>query len=168
METGTVGRVRIGGVVRSVATDEKGELVKSFLTAALAVSLLFAAPAAYADVAQTQSIDTISVVGIGRALITPTANQIEANTAYHDAMVQAVADGLLKAQVVAGAAGAKAGPIEAISEGGKDGIECKNAAGEGGRGGYKGVEPDSGTAMPPTIAVEPTAAPRPVVVAVSV
>ncbi len=141
--------------------------MKSFLTAAVAVSLLVAAPAAGAEVTQSQSIDTVSVVGIGRVPISPTANPVEADTAYHAAMVQAVGDGLLKAQMVAGAAGAKVGPIEAISEAGRQEIECKNAAGESGRGDYKGSEPDSGTAGPPTIAVEPTAAPRAVVVAVS-
>jgi Protein of unknown function (DUF541) len=142
--------------------------VKSFLTAALAVSLLVAAPAAYAEVTQTESIDTVSVVGIGRVPISPTANPVEADTTYHAAMVQAVGDGLLKAQMIAGAAGAKVGPVEAISEGGRDFIECKNAAGETGRGGYKGAEPDSGTAIPPTIAVEPAAPPRAIVVGVSV
>ncbi|HTQ69445.1 MAG TPA: hypothetical protein VMI13_12205 [Solirubrobacteraceae bacterium] len=142
----------------------KGFLTASF-AASFAVALLVAAPTASAEVTQVQSIDTISVVGIGRVPISQTANPVEANTQYHLALVQAIGDGLAKAQMLAGAAHAGVGPIEAISEGGRKSIECKNAAGEN-TGSYKGAEPDSGVALPPTIAVQPAAPPRAVVVAV--
>lgn len=74
-------------------------------------------------------------------------------------MVQAAADGLVKAKLLAEASGAKVGPIEAISERGNKDMECKNAAGESAP--YKGVAPDSGTAESPTLAVRPAVAPVP-------
>jgi hypothetical protein len=140
--------------------------MKGFLAAMSAVSLLVAVPAAGAEVTQSQSVDTISVVGIGRVPISPTANPVEANDAYHQALVQAVGDGLFKARMLATAGGGRVGPLEAISENGRRSIECKNGAGES-SGSYKGAEPDSGTASAPTIAVEPAAPPRPVVVTVT-
>ena len=99
--------------------------------------------------------------------ISPTANPVEANNDYHQALVQAVGDGLLKAQMVAAASGAHVGPIEAISEAGNRRIECKNAAGEHEGGIYKGAEPDAGVAEAPTIAVQPGAPPKAVVVTVT-
>ena len=142
--------------------------MKSFLAALFTVSLLVAAPTAGAEVTQLQTIETISVVGIGRVPISPTANPVEANTQYHLALVQAIGDGLAKAQMLAGAAHASVGRIEAISEGSESRrpIECKNAAGES-SGPYKGAEPDVGLALPPTIAVQPAASPKPVVVTVT-
>lgn len=140
--------------------------MKCSFAALLAVSLLVAAPTAGAEVTQSQSVDTVSVAGVGRVPISPTANPVEANTAYHAALVQAVGDGLFKARMLAETSGAKVGPIEAISEAGRRSIECKNAAGES-TGTYKGAEPDSGTALAPTIAVQPAAPPRPVRVSVT-
>ena len=93
-------------------------------------------------------------MGIGYAPIPPTANRTEADVDYGQALINAVGEGFTKAQALAVAAGAKVGPIEAISESGKHReIQCKNAAGESAP--YKGIEPDSGAAGPPTIAVEP-------------
>ena len=145
----------------------KGFLTASF-AATFAVSLLVAAPTADAEVTQVQTIETIGVVGIGRVPISQTANPVEADTQYHLALVQAIGDGLAKAQMLAGAAHARVGRIEAISEGsnGRRPVECKNGAGES-SGSYKGAEPDVGLALPPTIAVQPAAPPKPVVVTVS-
>jgi len=140
--------------------------MRSFLAAMSALSLLVVVPAAGAEVTQSQSIDTISVVGIGRVPISPTANAVEADDTYHQAMVQAVGDGLFKARMLATAGGGRVGALEAISENGRRSIECKNGAGES-SGSYKGAEPDSGTALAPTIAVEPAAPPKPVVVRVT-
>lgn len=134
--------------------------MKRCIACLFVTSLFVAVPAAGAEVIQT--VDTISVVGVGRALISPSAAVPEANTAYQQALVQAAADGLLKARLLAGAAGAKVGPIEAISERGSKEIECKGAAGESAS--YRGVRPDSGNAEAAILAVKPTiAAPQPVI-----
>ena len=126
--------------------------MRTCLACLFAVSMLVVAPAAGAE--EVQSVNTVSVVGIGYAPIAPTANRTEADGAYGQALINAVGEGLSKAQALAGATGAKVGPIEAISESGKHReIQCKNAAGESAP--YKGTEPDSGAAGPPTIAVEP-------------
>jgi hypothetical protein len=129
--------------------------MRSLFAALFAVSLLVAAPAAGADVTQSETVETVSVVGIGHAPLPPAAGPAEADAAYRQSLVQAVADGLLKAQALAGATGAKVGPIEGISEKGTTGgHNCKNAAGESAP--YTGAEPDAGSAGPPIIAVEPT------------
>jgi uncharacterized protein YggE len=126
---------------------------------AAAAALFVAAPVASAET--TRSVDTVSVVGVGRVPIPVSANVTEANAVYHAALVQAIGDGLVKARLLAEATGAKVGPIEAISEAGRrEGYECKDAAGETGFS-YKGAEPDTGSAGPPTVAVEPTSPPRP-------
>jgi len=126
--------------------------MKTCLACLFAASLLLTAPAAGAE--ELQSVHTISVVGVGYAPIPPMANRTEADVDYNQAMINAVANGLSKAQALAEAAGARVGSIEAISESGKrKETQCKNAAGESAP--YKGIEPDAGTAEPPTIAVEP-------------
>ncbi len=84
-----------------------------------------------------------------------TANAVEANTVYHQALAQAVDDGVLKAGILATQAHAKLGPVEAISEGHVS-TTCKNAAGE--YGSYKGAEPDNGNVEGPVVALAlPTA-----------
>jgi uncharacterized protein YggE len=120
-------------------------------------ALLVAAPEAGAE--EIQTVDTISVVGIGRVPIAPMANAAEADAVYHQALVQAAADGLLKARLLAEASGAKVGPIEAISERGDKEIECKGATGESAT--YRGARPDSGAAEAPTLAVKPAVPPQP-------
>lgn len=120
-------------------------------------ALLVAAPEARAEVIQT--VDTVSVVGIGRVPVPVSATAPEADAAYHSSLTQAVGDGLLKARLLAEATGAKVGPIEAISEHGFRNVECKDAAGESAS--YKGVFPDAGSAEAPTLAVKPTVPPQP-------
>jgi hypothetical protein len=117
-------------------------------------TLLVAAPWAGAEVIQT--VQTVSVVGIGRVVMPVAADPAEADTVYHQALVQAVGDGLTKARLLTEATGAKVGPIEAISERGRE-IECKTATGESAS--YKGAKPDSGSAEAPTLAVKPTIPP---------
>ena len=126
--------------------------MRTCLGCLFAVSMLVVAPAAGAE--EVQSVNTISVVGIGYAPIPPTASRTEADVDYGQALINAVGEGFTKAEALAQAAGAKVGPIEAIGESGRHReVQCKNAAGESAP--YKGSEPDSGTALPPTIAVEP-------------
>jgi len=131
--------------------------MKRSVAALVFVSFLLAAPAAGAEVIQT--VDTISVVGIGRVVISPVAAAPEADSVYHQALSQAVGDGLAKARLLAEATGAKVGPVEAISERGDKEIECKTATGE--FASYKGAKPDSGSAEAPTLAVKPAIAAQP-------
>jgi uncharacterized protein YggE len=131
--------------------------MKRCLAPVFVATLLVAAPAAGAEVIQT--VNTVSVVGIGRVLISPTASPTEADAVYHQALVQAVGDGLAKARLLSEATGAKVGPIEAISERGRE-FECHTSTGESAR--YGGSKPDSGTAEAPTLAVKPTVAPEPI------
>lgn len=134
--------------------------------ATLPVALLLYAPAP-AGAEQLQSVNTINVVGVGFGAIPVKAAAAEADLAYHAALIQAVNDGALKAKLLAEAATMKLGPLAAISEDGRGVVICKNAAGEYIGNSYEGVEADSGTALAPTIAVEPAATPAPTVVTVT-
>jgi len=127
--------------------------MKVWLAGLLVVGMLMAAPEAGAEVAQIQTVNTVSVVGVGHLPLPVAATAAEAASVYHQALVQAVADGLLKARLLAAATSATVVSIAAISEDGKH-LECKNAAGE--TAPYKGAEPDSGSAVLPIVAVEPT------------
>lgn len=111
---------------------------------AFLVAGAFLIPAQLAGAETITTVHTVSVVGIGRVPISLTANPVEANDAYHQALAQAVGDGALKASTVAAGAHARLGSIEAISESGST-ITCKNAEHESGF--YKGAEPDSGSAQ---------------------
>jgi hypothetical protein len=136
----------------------KEDIMKVWVACLLVVGMLVAAPEAGAEVTQTQTVDTVGVVGVGRLPMPVSATPAEADSVYHQSLVQAVADGLLKAQLLAAATGAKVGPIEAIGEDGKH-IECKDSVGEVAT--YKGAEPDFGSAVSPIVAVEPTVPPKP-------
>ena len=131
--------------------------MKAYVACLSVAALLVAAPAAGAE--EIQTVETVSVVGIGRVPIAPSATIAEADNVYHAALVQAAADGLLKARLLAEASGARVGGIEAISERGNKNVECKTAAGESAS--YKGAPPDSGSAEAPIVAVKPSAPPRP-------
>jgi hypothetical protein len=130
--------------------------MKLWIAGVLVVGLLVAAPEAGAEVAQTQTVYTVSVVGVGHLPMPVTATAAEADSVYHQTLIQAVADGLLKARLLAAATSANVVAIEAISEDGNH-LECKGAAGE--TAPYKGAEPDSGSAVLPLVAVEPTLPP---------
>jgi hypothetical protein len=110
------------------------------------------APEASAEPTTTPVLlNTVNVGGVGRVPISQTANAAEADAAYHQALLQAVSDGALKAQSLAGQTGAKLGAIAAISEDG-GAVSCKSAEGRE-SGAYTGVEPDFGTGEPPLVAV---------------
>lgn len=113
-----------------------------------------AAPAAGAEPTPTPTpvlLNTVNVEGVGRVPISQTANAVEANTQYHAALLQAVADGALKAQSLAGQTGARLGAIAAISENG-GAVTCRSPEGRE-SGAYTGVEPDFGTGQAPLVAV---------------
>ena len=125
--------------------------MKRWVAVVPAVAFFAFAAQAGAETATTiTTIHTVSVVGIGKVPISLTANPVEANTAYHLALGQAVGDGALKASTVAAAGHARLGSIEAISEGNSS-ILCKTGEHEFG-GAYKGAEPDSGSAAGPLVA----------------
>lgn len=129
--------------------------MKRFGTFVLAAAFLLPAQLAGAEVITT--LHTMTVVGVGRVPISQTANAVEADNAYHQALTQAVGDGALKATMVASQAHARLGSLEAVSEAGST-VSCK--AGEHEFPSYKGAEPDSGTAEGPLVAVA-LAAPAP-------
>ena len=82
---------------------------------------------------------------------------MEADAAYHQALSQAVADGIEQAGLLVAPTGAKLGPVDAISDNGGH-VSCKNAANESAR--YVGAEPDIGPIGSLVVAVAPTAAAR--------
>ncbi len=128
--------------------------MKRLGTFVLAVAFLLPAQLAGAETITT--VHTLSVVGVGRVPISQTANAVEANNNYHQALTQAVGDGALKASLVASQAHARLGSIEAISEASSS-VTCKSEEREAG---YKGAEPDSGSVEGPLVAVA-LAAPAP-------
>ncbi len=131
--------------------------MKRLGTFVLAAAFLLPAQLAGAEVITT--LHTMSVVGVGRVPISQTANAVEADNAYHQALTQAVGDGALKATIVASQAHARLGSLEAVSEAGSS-VSCK--AGEHEFPAYKGAEPDSGSAEGPLVAVAlPAPAPAP-------
>lgn len=128
---------------------------------AFLLAAAFLIPAQLAGAETITTVHTVSVVGIGRVPISLTANPVEANDAYRQALAQAVGDGALKASTVASQAHARLGSIEAISESGST-ILCKNPERE--IGNYKGAEPDSGSAQGALVGVAlaiPAKAPAP-------
>jgi hypothetical protein len=105
---------------------------------------------------------TVSVQGVAREPIEQSATAAQATTVYRQGMADAIADGLAKAQFLAGKAGATLGAIQSIVEGGGY-IGCS------GEGEYQGEQPDFGSTPTFGSAVgvnapalkRPAAAPRP-------
>jgi hypothetical protein len=82
---------------------------------------------------------SVSVEGVAVEPIDLNANATAATTVYRQGMADALADGLAKAQFLAGKGGATVGPVQSIAERGgyiacRDGIE------------YQGEQPDFGSA----------------------
>lgn len=128
-------------------------MMKLWGSVLLVASLGLAAPAPSAANGETTiTLNTVSVSGVGRVPISQTANAVEANDTYHQALVQAVDDGRLKAGLLATEAGARLASIDAISEGTED-VSCKEPGGEEfrGEGLYKGAEPDVGSVQQPVV-----------------
>jgi hypothetical protein len=84
---------------------------------------------------------TVSVPGVATESIDQHASAATATTAYHQGMLDAVADGLSKAQLLAGKVGASLGPAQTVVEGGGY-ISC---ASEFGNAEYEGAQPDFGS-----------------------
>jgi len=86
---------------------------------------------------------TVSVEGVASAPIAQDADQTAANAAYHQAMGLAESDGREKAELLANKAGATAGSVQSIAEGGGT-IECGKLTAEGSDVQYEGAIPDFG------------------------
>ena len=126
--------------------------MKRWGVALLGAVFVAVAPSAYAESIVT--VNTITVGGVGRVPLPPTANAVEADTAYHQALGQAVSDGLEQAGLLAAPTKQALGPVDAISDNGGQ-VSCKNTAGEAAR--YTGAEPDIGPTGSLVVAVAPTA-----------
>jgi hypothetical protein len=83
----------------------------------------------------------VSVQGVATESIDQHASASAATAVYHQGLVDAVGDGLSKAQLLAGKAGASLGAIQSIAEGGGY-ISC---VGESGGAEYEGAQPDFGS-----------------------
>jgi len=70
---------------------------------------------------------TVSVEGVAHETMDQQASAATATAVYHQAMSDAVADGLGKAQLLAGKAGATVGIVQSISEG-NGYIRCTSAS----------------------------------------
>lgn len=124
------------------------------------LAAMFVAVAPNAGAEQLVTVNTVTVGGIGRVPIPPSANPVEADAAYHQALSQAVADGMEQAGLLVAPTRAKLGPVDAISDNGGH-VTCKNAANEFAP--YEGAEPDIGPRGELVVAIAPTAVARTVV-----
>jgi hypothetical protein len=84
---------------------------------------------------------TVSVQGVAREPLDQQANGAAAIAAYHQGLLDAVGDGLSKAQLLAGKVGASLGPAQSVVEDGGY-VSC---AGESGNAEYEGAQPDFGS-----------------------
>jgi hypothetical protein len=100
---------------------------------------------ATAEAPTTSVVRTVGVQGVATESISQTASAAAANAAYHQGMMDAVGDGLAKAQLLAGKAGAALGPVQSIVENGGY-ISCAGEAE------YLGEQPDFGSS---TLAASP-------------
>jgi hypothetical protein len=106
----------------------------------------------------------VSVQGVAREAIEQSASAAQATAVYRQGMADAIADGLAKAQFLAGKAGATLGAVQSIAEGGGY-IGCT------GESEYQGEQPDFGSSANFGSAVgisapqakRPVAAPRPTI-----
>jgi hypothetical protein len=84
----------------------------------------------------------VSVEGVASEPISQQASTATADAVYHQGLSDAVADGLAKAQLLAGKAGATVGVVQSIAEG-SGYIRCESSRSEGVE--YEGGEPDFGS-----------------------
>jgi hypothetical protein len=94
----------------------------------------------------TTPLRTVSVEGVASEAIGQQASKATATAIYHQGMSDAVADGLVKAQVLAGKAGATVGVVQSIAEG-NGYIRCTSTSSENAE--YEGEEPDFGSGSSP-------------------
>ncbi len=112
---------------------------------------------AAAEGPSTTPLRTVSVEGVANVPVAQGASFAVATSAYRQGMAGAVADGLTKAEFLAGKAGATLGSVQSIGEGGGS-IECTGDE-ESSYVEYEGERPDFGSSTQ-GIAVAPLAAAR--------
>ncbi|HEV3321098.1 MAG TPA: hypothetical protein VG147_02775 [Solirubrobacteraceae bacterium] len=96
---------------------------------------------------------TVSVEGVAKAPVVPTASSEVAIAAYRSAMAAAIVDGQAKAQFLAEKAGATVGQVQSIAEG-NGYIQCPEGVE------YEGAQPDFGSgSILERASVAPAAAP---------
>ncbi|MHB1808669.1 MAG: SIMPL domain-containing protein [Solirubrobacteraceae bacterium] len=95
----------------------------------------------------------VSVEGVAKSSIEPTASEAAAKGAYREAMASAIADGKEKAQFLAEKAGSSLGAVQSIAEG-SGYISCPEEEQ------YEGAEPDFGSGAS-VYSVRPQVAARP-------
>lgn len=91
---------------------------------------------------------TVSVQGVASEAIDQSANTSTAQAVYRQGMADAIADGLAKAQFLAGKVATPLGGVQSVVEQGGY-ISCPGEAE------YLGAQPDFGTATGPVTAVAP-------------
>jgi hypothetical protein len=117
---------------------------------------------AAAEAPTTTPVRTVSVEGVATVRIAQGANKTEATAVYREGMAAAVADGLSKAEFLAGKTGATLGSVQSIAEGGGS-IGCTGTSGseEDDYVGYEGEQPDFGSSSEGVGVVAPEAAATP-------
>jgi hypothetical protein len=134
-------------------------------TMAVAAGLLIAnmLGVASAEAPSTSPIRTVSVAGVATAHIAQGANKTEATAIYREGMASAIADGLSKAEFLAGKAGATLGSVQSIAEGGGS-IDCTGVGAESDEyAQYEGEQPDFGSSSEGIVAVPAEAAATPLI-----
>jgi hypothetical protein len=106
--------------------------------AGLATAGVLGVASAEGPTATTTPQRTVNVQGVATESIDQHASSATAIAVYHQGLVDAVADGLGKAQLLAGKVGASLGPAQTVVEGGSF-ISCV------GSGEYEGAQPDFGS-----------------------
>jgi predicted RecA/RadA family phage recombinase len=118
------------------------------VAAGLLIANMLGVAAAEAPTATSAGpVPTVSVEGVATLPIAQGANLAEATAVYRQGMANAVADGLSKAEFLAGKAGATLGSVQSIVEDGGS-IECTGVVEEEGgysQGRYLGEQPDFGS-----------------------
>ena len=109
--------------------------------AGLAAAGLLGVASAEGPTATTAPQRTVSVQGVASEPIDQHASGAAAIAAYHQGLIDAVGDGLSKAQALAGKAGASLGAAQTVIEDGGY-ISC---ASESGNPEYEGAQPDFGS-----------------------
>jgi hypothetical protein len=109
--------------------------------AGLAAAGLLGVASAEGPTTTTTPQRTVSVQGVATEPIDQHASAAAAVGAYHQGLIDAVGDGLSKAQLLAGKVGASLGPAQTVVEDGGY-ISC---AGEFGNAEYEGAQPDFGS-----------------------
>jgi hypothetical protein len=118
-------------------------VITASLVTAVALAAVSVLDVASAEAPTTPPQRTVSVQGVATEGLDQHASAAAAVAVYHQGMADAVADGVSKAQLLAGKVGASLGAAQSVVEGGGY-ISCA-AVGESGNAEYEGAQPDFGS-----------------------